>query len=744
MFSWKDRGSNLARKRKSKLRNKLILVLAVVMIAVSVGTFVNFQNVSADPEVSYELPPLDFRGQTSDNANGAIFAKVKQTTYAIDTDGKIVLSDQSTGIEGNPILGNIVDPGTGRDLGVIIAIPKIWMDYTSTFTPEITLEPSTLYITYQNQLPDGTWKQTAQKQFTTFSAKFNDGDPELSIASVGVTAKEIESQLPAGKYNSLTRVSVHGDLNMHYTQYPAIQMTIPIGANDLKSWYTLRVLPDADDLSQIDTDGDGLMDDVDICRDSPETWNGYSDGDGCPDTAPTPTPDVTDTNDNTDTEPTDEEKCIAENRSWVNGVCVDKSDNTTQTLTIDGNPFGVVAVVTNYLDGSETHRAFTSTDGTFDFVTNSIIVDQGGREKSVGSIAYTTYIGAFDDKLTGLKIKSHDLSYKGIVDIASKELNAGIKKGTGGSTSEAQSLELFDGDSTIKFNGIEVSRATFTSLDIHGAVDSYQTIELVPEGSSRSLDFNVEISGLVTLTNGAGDATLTLAGASTSVSGMTLVNKVQPKGTSDIYTDFDDAVEACGGSANVKAVSGGFTCTGGSTGSPGKTCQDDEYIKVIDGVETCLPKGTTDPNVDPSVPGGDDICTDAVNPGGFPCTTDYKELWCNGTTQCEVPPKGSDDSGPITGDDDNDDCTDNVGFQPNSIANGVCINSEEDGNNQQGSGGDFCSSAQSCLEKQFGVDFNDPLTLGVVALIGVALMASILKRDSRYSPIPASTTQFSR
>jgi OmpA-OmpF porin, OOP family len=35
-----------------------------------------------------------------------------------------------------------------------------------------------------------------------------------------------------------------------------------------------------------DSDGDGLMDDVDACAQEPETTNGYDDGDGCPDAVP--------------------------------------------------------------------------------------------------------------------------------------------------------------------------------------------------------------------------------------------------------------------------------------------------------------------------------------------------------------------------------------------------------------------------------------------------------------------------
>ena len=36
----------------------------------------------------------------------------------------------------------------------------------------------------------------------------------------------------------------------------------------------------------IDTDGDGVTDDLDGCPDEKESWNKYNDHDGCPDIAP--------------------------------------------------------------------------------------------------------------------------------------------------------------------------------------------------------------------------------------------------------------------------------------------------------------------------------------------------------------------------------------------------------------------------------------------------------------------------
>ena len=58
--------------------------------------------------------------------------------------------------------------------------------------------------------------------------------------------------------------------------------TIIIGAG-----YTLPSLIDSNE--PVDTDGDGINDDADQCDTQPETFNGYQDDDGCPDSVPVPT-----------------------------------------------------------------------------------------------------------------------------------------------------------------------------------------------------------------------------------------------------------------------------------------------------------------------------------------------------------------------------------------------------------------------------------------------------------------------
>lgn len=731
-------------KKKSKLKFSLLAVLSVIIVGIGVGTFVQLPGVDASNEKTVELPPLSFAGGYGDN-NSAIFAKVKQTTYIIDSDSKIVNTDQSTAIEGNPLLA-FIDPSSGKSIAGAIVIPKIWIDYTTAFHPEITLDASTLELVVQSQLPNGSWKVTAVKSIQTFAnVPFNYGDAELALASFGIDGSDIYDDLPVGDYNTLQRFSVSGNLHMHYTDFPAIKMTIPIGANDLKSWYTAKV---TNDNPVTDTDGDGINDSSDQCPTQPENFNGYQDTDGCADSPPSTEP----PSNPTDPDPTpitDEQQCALDGRVWTNGVCVD-STSGSGTGSIETIPFAVVSVKTNYLDDSSSYRAFTSSDGSFDFILNSLIVDGNGRDKSVGSIVYETFIGSFGSSLQGYKVSTSDLKYKGTVDIASKQLNVGTKNGAGGTTSEAKALSIFDGDTSIKFNGMSVSQATFTSVDIHNAVSSFQGIELVPEGSQRSLDFIVDISGSVVLSGPSGNVPLVLSGASTTFEGMKLVNQVVAKGSGTVYDSFDKASLACGGSDKVKAIGGGeYSCIGGSTGT--KECNDDQYVVVIENTPQCLTKGTTTPGETPRIgEPGVEICIDAKNPNGKPCTVEYREIWCNGTTSCEVPPSKQtptcDDTAsctPVGGDGDGDSCTDTKGFQTQSIAENICINGDDSGPSG-GDPGKVCSSTQSCIKDQFGIDLNDPLTLGVIVIGAIVLLVSVTKRDSRYSPIPASTTQFSR
>lgn len=58
--------------------------------------------------------------------------------------------------------------------------------------------------------------------------------------------------------------------------YDAIRLNDPI----ISQYGELRVI-------DVDTDGDGIFDSVDGCINQPETFNGFQDSDGCPDTVPT-------------------------------------------------------------------------------------------------------------------------------------------------------------------------------------------------------------------------------------------------------------------------------------------------------------------------------------------------------------------------------------------------------------------------------------------------------------------------
>ncbi|MGE5520772.1 MAG: Ig-like domain-containing protein [Candidatus Dadabacteria bacterium] len=115
--------------------------------------------------------------------------------------------------------------------------------------------------------------------------------------------------------------------------------------------------------SQKDTDGDGIPDVNDACPTQPETYNGYQDTDGCPDTVPAPI-----TTDNT--APAISITAPA-NGSAIAGsvnVTVSASDNvgvTSVTYLVDGtvittsssSPFSIVWNTTSVADGTHTLTA---------------------------------------------------------------------------------------------------------------------------------------------------------------------------------------------------------------------------------------------------------------------------------------------------------------------------------------------------------------------------------------------------
>ncbi len=96
-----------------------------------------------------------------------------------------------------------------------------------------------------------------------------------------------------------------------------------------------------------DTDADGIPDDKDACPTQKETVNGYEDGDGCPDTVPPPTATDTDGDGITD----DQDGCITQ-KETVNGYldndgCPDTVPVVTEPTTLPSSYSLVMPPVSN-------------------------------------------------------------------------------------------------------------------------------------------------------------------------------------------------------------------------------------------------------------------------------------------------------------------------------------------------------------------------------------------------------------
>ena len=788
----------MPRNKKSKKKLPLVVtgigsVFVVIVIASLMGISVDEVIGSSEQivEIPTNLPGLSFTDVTttgSSQNNESVFFKIKHSTYVVDENSKVLLSSQSSGISGFPnlVTNALIDPSSGQTIGGSVTIPKIFVTYPNVFKPNLTFDPSLIEVVVLGEQPNGTFKVVAHKSINSFSFTYGPdaqgATAEVPFGSIGINGADIYDDMALGTYNSKLIFKLGGTLNFHYTDFPAIKMKVPLNSNLLQATYTARI---TDDNPVTDRDFDGISDNdgADQCPDQQENYNGFEDTDGCPDTPPTQQPPIVDCTTTTDTcsepgDPTPQEQCIADGDLWLNGVCVDDSSTGPTGETLESRDvFAVVAVKTNYLDGSSTSRAYT--DDSFGFTLNSLIEDIGGREKSVGSLEYTTYIGSFGSALQGLKIQSADIKFKGTVDIASKELTIATKTGAGASTSEATSLTLPDLDTTISFNGIVMSKATFTSVEIHNIIKSYSGIELVPEGQQRDLNFIVDISGPVVMKSTSASITDTvegtLVGASVNFSGLSLLNNKTPVPQTGTYGTFGEAEDKCGGAENVKAVDGRYACIPGVVPTPGKTCADDEYVKLINGIEECVKIGSTVPDEKPIIgEPGVDICYDANHPRSgsleqLTCTVEYRGLWCNGGHDCVVPPtpSGPDcndtascptktcsdgftvlvgESCPTT---DDSQCTVPEGFHLNSIADNICVNISPD-EEPKVTVGCFTTppitsqSITKCLKDGWNIDLNDPTTLGITIVGGIILLMAIFKRDSRYSPIPASPTQFSR
>lgn len=752
--------------RKSKSKNIKLGVIAVVVIAlVVVGLSETSSLTTSDGSKIFSIPsPLAFSGQTSTNSNESIECRVKQTTYAIDSAGNTLEAVQSELLTGNPLL-DLTDSQNRKMAGYVIDVKMFCNNAFSNTSDDFTLEvdPSTLHLVVDSQLPDTATKTTALKTMTTKALTFPSGASEKSLGYFSVYASDIEEDLPTSpaEYNSLTHFQVSGNLDINWKKYPAIEYKIPIKYGDIESWHKAKIVNDVAilDPELADPDGDGIINKYDQCDDQRETFNGYKDGDGCPDVNPDATGNGgTDTTTTPDT--VTQSSCNAEGKTWYvnngeNGYCgtkytsgsgtyckvfdvskqtCDGSATATSPDSVERNLAGKMLWQVDVKDNSGGNFAFVPQDDPSPF-TFALPLDIVGG-KNIGEKKQISEITA------QALLKFNDFKQHKLVDTKKSNIVYTVWIGVGDKSNptwimlkEVPAKDFIPRNGASAEAGMSLGNVVFRASEIEGKIPT----SLVPIGKFENLQIKVVASGTadIIFNDGGQLKPLTVKLVGVGASG--------DRDSDNNNFRWTNLVVSRGISSDGSGATSGNT--GGGTGL---TCQADEN-KITNkqtGESFCIKIGTTgnDSNPDPKI--GEDgvlICTDDHSgAGGFPCTEDYRIAYCGGadSTDCGSPQEGDD----ITGNDgsifDNDEfivdndgsetvstpetngddvaCTTN-GVNTLSLADNACVIVTEKPDSQSDSNiciGTNCSN---------GTSDNSLLLIGVVVAV-VGISAVLIKR----------------
>ena len=238
-----------------------------------------------------------------------INCKIKQTTLVYGINNRQLLSLDSAGIQGSPFIRlAFLQGGTGQIEVVAYNVnPKIFCSTSNNAPIEVAIKDMQLtvranYLTVRNAVLE------TQQVFGSRLLSFGQGQGEQTLVSFPVQVSGLESQLPDQDFPISLTFEITGKINVNYRDFPNIIYQIPIFRADLETFHTIDIRkqpevfigivtitcpsgqedidpsPDSILCKPIDTDKDGYPDITDSCPLEPETFNGFEDLDGCPDT----------------------------------------------------------------------------------------------------------------------------------------------------------------------------------------------------------------------------------------------------------------------------------------------------------------------------------------------------------------------------------------------------------------------------------------------------------------------------
>lgn len=291
---------------KHTQRNVIFVIFGIVII----GSMVFLFQQDASGEFEIRLPPpaqlTDAGFEPIEAPFGSavptgINCKVKQTTIVVGQRGNTIGEIdrlESGGLQGSPFALTFTFSLQDEEVSHFQVEPKI-------FCSEANGLPIEVFVKRIQVLTVGKYLGTSQvidteNIFGSRLLNFGQGQGEQRIEQFIITAVDLESGLPIQNFPATYEFHVTGTLNVQYRDFPQIVYQIPILFGELQTSYIVNILKDPFDFTcpdgtvvqdsadcviqppPRDTDGDGILDIVDQCPNQPEDFDGFEDGDGCP------------------------------------------------------------------------------------------------------------------------------------------------------------------------------------------------------------------------------------------------------------------------------------------------------------------------------------------------------------------------------------------------------------------------------------------------------------------------------
>jgi hypothetical protein len=593
-----------------------------VIIAGLVGFLVS-EELTGNPNMgigkTFSLPEMAWRGTSGagSSPDSNVSCDIKSTLYVVDDKGKNIKTVQSSMLTGTPL--DIVNPSDDRPVSIFLVIPKI---YCTTDNENITVKESNLNLSiYGEKLSINESK----KQPLNLSYKKTGGLGETALSWFSITDKTIENELSkSSTFTSNIRFDITGNVEIIYDNEPNNKMTIPINQGDIMTkWYyksIASVTPES-----LDKDGDGIRDDNDDCVNSKETFNGYNDDDGCPDSVPN-TPKSTPV---TPVTPVDKNSCNADSKTWYvtntgNGLCAKKF------ITQDGDfckEYDVSVGVNSCVDpkqvsndipakvkfqvdismaGGASPQAYNVQDDPSPFDVSIPLSLLGNNEITgqTGSFNIEPRLVIDDSKIHGLTdTKVSNLKIETFVKVKDNEYSLGKDNVNGFLPKNGGSIS--DSETGFPLGSIDVS-----SFDIQNVIPS----TIVPLGTDERVDLRFVVSGGIEIVVNDGkykNIGLDLTGADFEINNLKIVRgEPQPTPTPTPYRSPTE----CEVDETEQVVGDETECVPNTVNTPPEelSCKNNEEVVIVSGIPECaLKTGNID---NPQCQDGTDECV--VTTGG--------------------------------------------------------------------------------------------------------------------------------